>query len=272
MKLLLGLLALLVAGWLLLWIGLRVPAPGYPPLPAPDVRAEVVPLPAGLPTPVERFYRELYGGQVPVIETAVISGRGTMRVQGVTLPVRFRFLHVAGHDYRHEITATLFGIGVLKVDELFLDGTARLDLPFGTSAGPAVDQGANLAVWAEAVWMPSVWVTDPRVRWEHVDDHTALLRVPFGPEHETFVARFDPASGLLWMLESMRYRGEEAHRRVLWLNEVERWERIDGSLLPETTTVTWLDEGRPWAQLRTEQVVTGVPLGPDLRAQPADSS
>jgi hypothetical protein len=50
-----------------LWAGLRVePAP----LPAPALAVsgppmEVTALPAGLPAPVERFYRTLYGEQIP---------------------------------------------------------------------------------------------------------------------------------------------------------------------------------------------------------------
>lgn len=52
----------------------------------------------------------------------------------------------------------------MKVNEHLLDGSGRLELPFGVREGPKVDQGANLALWAEAVWMPSVWITDPQVR------------------------------------------------------------------------------------------------------------
>jgi hypothetical protein len=33
-----------------------------------------MPLPDGLPAPVERFYRQVYGDDVPRIESAVITG------------------------------------------------------------------------------------------------------------------------------------------------------------------------------------------------------
>ena len=75
------------------WLGLQVqprPFPAYPPAGTP----ETVPLPAGLPAPVERFYRQTYGGRVPVITSAVITGRATLRPVpgGPAFPARFRFM------------------------------------------------------------------------------------------------------------------------------------------------------------------------------------
>lgn len=251
----------------LLWVGLRVPARPYPATQtAEESTAATVPLPEDLPAPVARFFRELYGEQVPVVDTAVVTGRGTMRISGVTLPVRFRFTHDTGRAYRHEIETTLFGIGMMRVDEVFRDGVARLELPFGVSEGPKVDQGANLALWAEAVWMPSVWITDGRTRWEPVDAVTAILVVPNGDGEESFVARFDPESGMLRLLESMRFKGEDDATRTLWLNEVVRWGDLGDRRMPVETALTWFDEGSPWAQLTTEEVRYDVGLSDDLRS------
>lgn len=239
---------------LLGWLGLRLPPRSLPQAPLNPGEVSWTALPDDLPAPVARFYQELYGDELPVIDSAVVSGRGTMRVGGLTAPVRFRFAHATGEAYRHHIEVMFFGLRVLTVHETFLDGAARLELPFGVSEGSKVDQGANLALWAEAVWMPSVWVTDPRVRWEPIDEHSALLVVPFGDREERFVARFDPATGLLRLLESMRFKGADDELQTLWLNEVVTWEELDGWLLPRETALTWFDDGTPWARMTTEEV------------------
>jgi hypothetical protein len=265
-RIVLSVVAALAATGTIVWFGLRTE-----PAPLPDAGLEPgdlawAPIPDGLPAPVARFYETLYGEQIPVVETAVISGRGEMRVVGITFPGRYRFSHVAGQGYRHYIEITVFGARLLAVNEWFLDGRARLDMPFGVMDGPEIDQGANLALWAETGWFPSVWLTDPQVRWEAVDDATARLLVPFTDEAEVFTVRFDPRTGLLTSMESMRYKGETGVK-VLWITEVLEWGEIDGLPAPMRTSVTWADEGTPWTTLRTEEVLLNADLDSYIREE-----
>lgn len=252
-----GLGIVVVAGW----AGLQVEPR---PLPAPDLEPGDLPtvaVPDGLPAPVARFYATLYGDRVPVVDTAVITGRGTMRIAGVTFPARWRFSHRTGEAYRHYIELTAYGRALTAVNERYVDQQARLELPFGVSEGPTIDQGANLALWAEAVWMPSVWVTDPDARWEPIDDDSARLIVPFAGGEETFTAQFDPDTGLLRSLTSMRFKGEEDRDKTLWINDVGEWGQVDAHPVPLRAEIEWADEDSPWARLRTENVRYNVDLG-----------
>jgi hypothetical protein len=218
---------------------------------------ETTPLPEELPAPVERFYRAVYGHQIPVIESAVISGRAQLRLLGITFPGRFRFTHIAGQDYRHHIEATIFGLPIMKVNEYYLDGESRMELPFGVVEGESnIDQAANLGLWAESlVWLPAILITDPRVSWASVDDSTALVRVPFGESEETLVARFDPQTGMLRLLEAMRYKEAADETKTLWINEAREWRDIGGPTLMAIVMTSWFDEGTPWAVWSTEEVV-----------------
>ena len=155
-----------------------------------------------------------------------------------------------------------FGTG----NEYYLDGKSRLTLPMGLSdEGPQIDQAANLSMWAEYVWLPAVLITDPRVRWEPVDANTALLIVPFGDAEQTFVARFDPDSGRLRMLESMRFKDSKSVDKTLWLNESSNWQTVGGYEIPATGAVTWFDQGKPWAVFTVEDVVFNADVSQIIR-------
>src|SRR5688572_19848513 len=182
------------------WGGLEVKPKLFTNTALPSGEMKTIPLPEGLPAPVERFYRRTYGDEIPVVDTVVLTGRGRMRPFGVWLPARFVMVHNTGRDYRHYFEATFFGIPFLKVNEGYVDGESFFESPMGTYYNdPNTNQGANLALWAEGGWFPSIWLTDTRVRWQAVDEHTALLFVPFEDAEESFVVRFHPETDL-WTL------------------------------------------------------------------------
>jgi len=240
----------------LVWLGLQIKPAPFPAFPAPTVELEMRPFPQGLPPPVERLFRKLYGDRLPLIHSAVVSGSAQLRLFGIPFPGRFRFIHNAGKDYRHYIEVTFFGLPVMKVNEYYLDGKGRMELPFGVVEDePKINQAANQGLWAESFWLPAILVTDPRVRWEAVDQETALLRVPWGEQEQTFVVRFDPDTGLLRYLETMRYRDAKDERKILWINDVSRWRDYNGTLSLETGSLTWLDQGKPWAVFSAQEIV-----------------
>lgn len=250
--------------------GLRVaprPFPDYPAAPLPPTGH--VPVPAGLPAPVERWLRGVYGPQLPIIESIVVTGRARLKPFGIWLPARFRFTHDAGRGYRHYLEATWYGVPVLKVNERFIDGQSLIEIPLiGTDSGPKVQQAANLGMWAElAAAAPAVLATDPRVSWRPIDAQHATLVVPLADGGtDELTARFDPVSGGLRAMQGWRYRSSAEASKVLWITESMPGPLIPGTLLPAVGTATWVDQGGPWARFITDDARINVDIATYLRA------
>ena len=263
--------ALIILVPALIFVGLRVQPRPFAPYPETTPELEMAPLPDDLPAPVARYYRAITpgsGDQIPVIDSAVISTRGRIRVAGITFPTRFRFTHEAGQGYRHYAEATLFGWPIMKINERYLDGQARMELPVGVIENePKVDMAANLGLWGESIWLPPIFLSDPRVRWEAIDDTTARLIVPFEEGEDSFTVFFDPETGLIDHLQAMRYKGAADAEKVLWINEVLGWAEFHGLLVPSPAAVTWADEGTPWLVLTLDDVAYNVDVKEYIRAK-----
>lgn len=267
MKIILIIVCILAALFVLGWLGLQIKPKSFAPYPEKTPELQTMSVPAGLPAPVERFYKTVYGEEIPIIETAVLKGHASISPFGVKLPARFVFVHNAGKDYRHYFEATWLGIPFLKVNEGYLDGESFFESPMGTYYNdPNTNQGANLAVWAEAGFFPSIWLTDARVHWEPVDEQTALLYVPFEDQQENFVVRFDPETGLITTMEAMRYREPgEGKPKILWITRNGPGNYIEGTKLPASGSATWLDQGKPWAIFTLEEIDYNVDVSKYIR-------
>lgn len=260
--------SILIALIILIWLGLQIQPRPFPAYPDKTQQLKTVSLPLGLPVPVERFYGIVYGKEIPVIETVVIQGRGIMKpFMKIPIPARFIFVHNAGRDYRHYFEATLFRIPLLKVNEGYIDGKSFFESPMGSYYNEAnSNQAANLAVWAEAVWFPAIWVTDPRCRWEPVDKNSALLYVPFEEGEENFIVRFNPQTGYIDMMEAMRYRDPgEGNPKILWITRTEASQPLPGTKINTLGSVMWLDQGKPWAYFNVEEMVYNVDVSTYIR-------
>ena len=249
------------------WLGLKVSPAPFPASSQQGTAPETIPLPGGLPAPVERFYRQVYGKRIPVITSAIISGRATLRIAGIGVPARFRFIHLAGQDYRHYLEATVFGVPVFKINERYVNGASKAETPGGVQEGPHTDQAANLGLWAESMWFPALFLTDSRVHWQAVDDVTAVLTVPFEQTCEHYVVRFDPQTGSVRSFEAMRYQSETNDKKICWLNEVLENRVVSGFLIGAVASVTWMDVGTPWAVFTVEDLIMNAEVSDYVHAR-----
>lgn len=253
---LLGVIAFLI---LIVWIGTKINPKPFSPYSHNNQNSGSFPIPDDLPEPVDKFYKTLYGEDIPVIDSFILTGRGNLRFQGVRLPARLRFTHDAGKGYRHYIETTLWGVPVIKVNEHFLNQKSRLALPFGVVENePQVDEAANLGMWSETLMFPGVFLSSEGVRWEHIDERTATLIVPFGEEKDEFTVYFNPQTGLIDKMAAMRWKNAGDSEKTLWEAQALEWGEIDGWKMPILFAAQWMDESTPWLVARIEDAAWNV--------------
>ncbi len=250
----------------IIWSGFFIKPTPFPEYSQKSGTIEFIPLPKDLPAPVERFYRNVYGDRIPVITSAVLTGRAKMRPFGpFYLQARFRFTHNAGKDFRHYIEVTFFTIPIMRVNECYLDGKACMELPFGIDEGGNLDQAANLGLWAETAWFPAVFLTTPGVRWESVDNETAVLLVPFNQGTESFTIRFNGETGFPVSMEALRYHDSKSIEKVLWVNRFLDFQTSNGKTFFTTGSSRWMDQPSPWAYFTVESIVFNTDVSSYVR-------
>jgi len=256
------LVLLLVGGWL----GLQVKASSFP---AVDLGTApgVIPIPLGLPAPVERFARAVFGDSLPDVQSAMVLGRAQLAPAGMPMPTRFRFYYAAARSsHYHDIQVTWFNLTFMRIHERNLEGHVTLDLSLlgKVEDAPHTNRAGIQGYWGELLgWVPSIALTDPRVRWQGIDDTTAHLYLPGLDDQEAFTVRFDADTGLITEIETMRYQGEEQSERWRWFNRILEWDTVDGLLIPVRSQTQWKQD-TPWATWEVEQVALNVDVSARL--------
>ena len=63
----------------------------------------------------------------------------------------------------------------------------------------------------------------------------------------------------------MRYKGSSSAAKTLWLTHADGWAEVDGVLTNTVGSATWIDDGRPWATFRLEDLRLNVDVGEYVR-------
>jgi len=246
------------------WLGTQVPLRSFKTPPHIPALPHVIHQPHDLPAPVARYARTLFGPDVPCIDSALVMGKAHLTFMGITFPARFKFYYEAGQAYYHLIQLGWFGYPILTVHERYQDGEAILALPGNLVQHNAnTNAAANLGMWAECIWVPSIWFTDSRLQWQAIDDTTARLIVPNADDEETFVVRFDPNTNLITSLTTKRFQGTDSKERLAWINRALAWQTIGSTPVPVEAEIQW-GHDKPWAQWHVRHILYNVDVAARL--------
>jgi hypothetical protein len=215
---------------------------------------------AGLPAPVQRYFRLAIRAGQPIVAAVSMEHTGTFGL-GETAERWKPFTSTQrvvtsrpGFDWDARISilpglpvrvhdAYVVGEGLLHAAILGLITVADL------SDTPEVAEGELMRFLAEAAWYPTALLPSQGVHWEAVDDTSARATLRDGNVSVTLLFRFDDAG---W-IESFRAeaRGRTVKDAVVptpWEGRLWGYELKDGMRVPLQGEVTWyLPEGpRPY--------------------------
>jgi hypothetical protein len=252
-------------------VGLQIMPKSFSPHHEKTPDMHWIELPSDLPKPVYRHFATTLGDQIPEINSAVVSGKARFKFSGIWMPVRFKAYYIPGRDFYRYMEITWFGLPILKGQDSYInqEGSLRIGGMLNIfEQGDKINQGQNLAMWGEGVFAPSVFVADPEVRWESLNETSARLQVPFGEQKESFLVSFDSQTGLMTQMSALRYRDQE-DEKTPWRIEFLDWDTFHSVKVPVNVAVAWEDEGGPWAFFTIEDVEYNVDVSekiPSARA------
>ncbi len=245
------------------WLGFQIEPDSFAPHPEKTKDEGTVDVPPDIPVPLKRYFEATAGNHVPVIRSAIVWGKAKLRINGIWMPVRFKAYYFPGKAFIRYLEVTWFGKTFLKVSDSYMNGEGVLKIEGlinKRETGRKIDQGQNLAMWGETVFMPSVIITDTRTRWEDVDNGNARLIVPYNKQNDSLDFNFDPKTGLIKQISALRYRGQN-EEKTPWLINITEWMTSHYIKIPSRFSLTWEDEGSPWSYWTVEDVEYNVDVG-----------
>jgi len=262
-------LILLLALMGLFTLGLVIPPRPYRDHPVPSQTGESRPFRPDLPEPVRRHFAATIGENPPVMKSAVVWGRGRACIRGVWVPFRFKGWYRAGQDFLRKMEVTWFRRVVFRGVESWINGLGVFEMADKVESGERIDHGQLLTMWADSVWMPSVFVHSPDIQWESVDDRTARLVVPYKDGTSSLDVHFDPVTGRMTHLSALRYTDDFPDKEP-WRLDLLEWKESQGLLVPTHTDVAWGLVGSPTSYWQVDGIAYNVNVAEQLseRSQP----
>lgn len=213
---------------------------------------------AGLPAPVQGYFRAVLKDGQPIVTGVTINMAGTFNMspsdeQWAPFTSRQRVV-TRRPGFLWDARISMFpGLSVRVVDS-YIAGKGRLraailglfhvaDISGG---GEMIARSEFMRYFAEMVWYPTALLPSQGVCWEPVDEHSANATFVDGPITLTLLFRFDDAG----LIESFRAeaRGGIVGKEMVvapWEGRCSDYRRWDGMAVPFTAEVAWMrPEGR----------------------------
>ena len=218
---------------------------------------------AGLPAPVQRYFRHVLKPGQPYLRTVRLRHDGDFKTD-----LEKDWMPITGEEYFLADKPGYIWIGTttwFSARDQYVAGqgslTVRLlgTLPIVQGSGPAYNQGEILRWLAEAPWFPTSLLPGGRVRWSPVDDYSATLTLTDQGLTVSCLMIFNEQDELV-RCQAQRYL--DATHIETWVCRLSDYRDWHGLLVPTQGEAAWVTDGeeKPYARFTLRDIAYGQPF------------
>jgi hypothetical protein len=202
----------------------------------------------GLPEPVQRFFKTVLKEGQAIVAKVELSQKGQFNLNekldkwNKFTATQLVITQRLGFDWDARIQMAL-GLNAFVHDTYLLgEGTLHASLlGLFTLANmhdtPELNQGELLRFFAEAAWYPTALLPSQGVRWEAIDDNSALAILTDGETTASVVFQFNAEGVIASMRAEERYRDKLT--AMPWVGRFREYSIRNGMLIPLYGEVGW---------------------------------
>jgi hypothetical protein len=210
---------------------------------------------AGLPAPVQRYFRAVLTDGQPIIAAATLEMTGTMNMSATAEQWKpftsTQRVVTRKPGFLWDAEVLMFPGLPAHVEDSYIAGNGRLIaklfglVPRGQNVQGEgeIARGELMRFFAESPWYPTALLPSQGVRWEAVDDASAQATLIDGPITLTLLFRFDDAGLIASVRAESRGAsvGKDGVMTMLpWDCALSNYRPHGGMLIPMTGEAAWV--------------------------------
>lgn len=195
---------------------------------------------AGLPEPVQRYFKLTLKEGQPYIQSARLQHNGQFKTGEGKDWVNIKgeqYFTTSQPGFIWKGTTTMF-----TARDMFIKGKGRLVVSLFSiynivdGKGEKFNQGELLRWLGESVWYPTNLLPDEKLKWTPIDLNTAKITFTCNGLSIFYIVSFNEI-GEITQLETKRFMGEE--NLETWVGKMHNYKEINGIKVPTTIEGIW---------------------------------
>jgi hypothetical protein len=211
----------------------------------------------GLPEPVQRYFKHVLKDGQPYISYIRLKHNGQFKTD-----LKKDWVNIEGEQYFTTGKPSFIWKGTTSLfvaRDMFIGDAGRLTVTILSlinvvdAKGEQYNQGELLRWLSESVWFPTNLLPSENLMWTAIDNSSAKLTFSYNGLSLFYIVTFND-KGEIVQMETKRYMDEK--RLETWIIKPDKYEEINGILIPTKAEVFWRLKERnfSYARFRVQKI------------------